>query len=262
MHLERALVTGASAGIGRAIASDLARRGTDLVLVARDEARLKALADDLAAAHDVDVEVLAADLTLPGDRARVEQRVAEQPTVDCVVNNAGWGPYGDLAGSDVATEASCVELNVTALLRLSQVAAQTFRVRRHGAILNVSSLSAFQPFPGHATYAATKAFVQSLTEALHEELAGTGVHVTALCPGYTRTEFHDRAGWHVDGLPDAVWGRAEDVARAGVDGLLADRAVVVPGAANAALAGLTQVVPSVLSRKVARLIGERGGRAS
>ena len=262
MELERALVTGASSGIGRAIAVELAARSVDLVLVARDESRLRALADELAAAHGVDVEVLPADLTALPDRERVEQRVAEQPTVDCVVNNAGWGPYGDLAASDVATEASCVELNVTALTRLTQVAAQTFRVRDHGAILNVSSLSAFQPFPGHATYAATKAFVQSLTEGLHEELAGTGVHVTALCPGYTRTEFHDRADWQVDGLPDAAWSRAEDVARAGVDALLANRAVVVPGAANAALAGLSQVTPSVVSRKVTRLLGERGSRAS
>ena len=262
MQLERALVTGATAGIGRAIAVDLAGRGTDLVLVARDATRLSAVADELEATHGVQAEVLPADLTVPDERAHVEQRIAEQPTVDCVVNNAGWGPYGDLAGSDVATEASCVELNVTALTRLTQVAAQTFRVRDHGAILNVSSMSAFQPFPGHATYAATKAFVQSLTEGLHEELSGTGVHVTALCPGYTRTEFHDRAGWAVGGLPDTVWGRAEDVARAGVDGLLANRAVVVPGATNAVMVGLSRVTPSVVSRKVARLIGERGSRAS
>ena len=262
MQLQRALVTGASAGIGRAIATDLARRGTDLVVVARDAARLAELAAEVRGAHGVDVEVLPADLTVPADRARVEQRVAEQPTVDCVVNNAGWGPYGDLAASDAATEASCVDLNVGALTRLTQVAAQTFRARDHGAILNVSSLSAFQPFPGHATYAASKAFVQSLTEAVHEEFAGTGVHVTALCPGYTRTEFHERADWHVGGLPEAVWGRAEDVARAGVDALLANRAVVVPGTANAALAGVSQVVPSGVSRKVTRLVGRLGGRAS
>lgn len=262
MQLERALVTGASAGIGRAIAVDLAGRGVDLVVVARDEQRLVALADELQAAHGVGVEVLAADLTVADERARVEQRIAEQPTVDCVVNNAGWGPEGDLTGSDPATEASCVELNVTALTRLSQVAAQTFHVRRHGAILNVSSLSAFQPFPGHATYAASKAYVQSLTEALHEELAGTGVHVTALCPGYTRTEFHDRAGWRIDGLPDFAWGRAEDVARSGVDGLLANRAMVVPRAPDAALAALSQVVPSVVSRKAARLVGGLGGGSS
>lgn len=258
MQFRRALVTGASAGIGRAIAAEFAARGTDLVLVARDEARLKELADELTATHGVDVEVLPADLTLPDDRGRVEQRVADQPAVDCVVNNAGWGPYGDLAGSDVATEADCIELNVTALARLSQVAAQTFNVRRHGGILNVSSLSAFQPFPGHATYAATKAFVNSLTEALHEELLGTGVHVTALCPGYTRTEFHERADWDVRAVPAAAWGRAEDVARAGVDGLVANRAIVIPGAANRALGSLSRVVPSTVSRKVTKLLASRG----
>lgn len=260
MQLERALVTGASAGIGRALATEFATRGSDLVLVARDEARLKDLADELSGGHGVDVEVLPADLTLPNDRARVEQRIADRPVVDCVVNNAGWGPYGNLAGSDAATEADCVELNVTALTRLSQVAAQTFNARRHGAILNVSSLSAFQPFPGHATYAATKAFVNSLTESLHEELLGSGVHVTALCPGYTRTEFHERADWDTGGVPAAAWGRAEDVARAAVDGVLANRAIVIPGAANRVLGNLSRVLPSGISRKVTKQLATRGDR--
>ena len=262
MQLERALVTGASAGIGRAIATELAARGTALVLVARDEARLKELADDLRGAHGVEVEVLSADLTLPDDRARVEQRVADRPVVDCLVNNAGWGPYGDLAGSSAATEADCVELNVTALTRLTQVAAQTFHARRRGAILNVSSLAGFQPNPGHATYGATKAFVTSLTEALHEELAGSGVHVTALCPGYTHTEFHERAGWHIGGLPDSAWSRPEDVARAGIDGLLANRAVVIPGGSNLVVGTLSQVLPSVVTRRVAGLLVRLGGRSA
>ncbi len=260
MQLQRALVTGASSGIGRAIAVEFATRGIDVVLVARDEARLKELGDELAARHGIDAEVLAADLTLPDGLGRVEQRIADLPVVDCVVNNAGWGPYGNLAGSDAATEADCVQLNVTALTRLSQVAAQTFNVRRHGAILNVSSLSAFQPFPGHATYAATKAFVNSLTESLHEELLGTGVHVTALCPGYTRTEFHARADWDTGGVPAAAWGRADDVARAGVDGVLANRAIVIPGAANRVLGNLSRVLPSTVSRKVTKLLATRGDR--
>lgn len=260
MQLQRALVTGASAGIGRAIAVEFASRGVDLVVVARDDARLKELADELRSTHGVDVEVLPADLTLPDGRARVEQRVADLPSVDCVVNNAGWGPYGDLAGSDAATEQSCVELNVTALLRLTQVAAQTFNARRHGAILNVSSLAGFQPNPGHATYGATKAFVTSLTEATHEELLGTGVHVTALCPGYTRTEFHDRADWDMSGMPDAAWNRAEDVARAGVDGVLANRPRVIPGAAGAVVGNLSQVLPTVLTRKATKqLVKYLGG---
>jgi short-subunit dehydrogenase len=260
MQLQRALVTGASAGIGRAIAIDLATRGTDLVLVARDESRLQELADELTAAHAVDVEVLPADLTLAADRERVEQRVADLPAVDCLVNNAGWGPYGPMAASDVATEADCVELNVTALTRLTQVAAQTFGLRRHGAILNVSSLAGFQPNPGHATYGATKAFVTSLTEAVHEELRDTGVHVTALCPGYTRTEFHDRADWRIGGLPAAVWGRAEDVAREGVDGVLANRAVVIPGVPNKVAGNLSRVLPSGVTRKVTRALVAQGGR--
>lgn len=260
MQLERALVTGASSGIGRAIAAELASRSIDLVVVARDAGRLKELADELSQEHDVDVEVLPADLTLPDDLARVEQRIADQPTVDCVVNNAGWGPYGTLAASDAATEASCVDLNVTALLRLTQVAAQTFNVRRHGAILNVSSLASFQPNPGHATYGASKAFVTSLTEALHEEQLGSGVHVTALCPGYTRTEFHDRADWSIEGLPEDAWSRAEDVARDGVEALLANRPRVIPGGRNRVVGNLAQLLPSILTRKAAGLVVKLGGR--
>lgn len=260
MQLERALVTGASAGIGRAIAVELASRGVHLVVVARDEGRLKELADELSAAHDVDVEVLPADLTLPDDRARVEQRVADRPSVDCVVNNAGLGTYGDIAGSTVEAEQRQVELNVTALLRLTTVAAQTFQARRRGAILNVSSAAGFQPNPGHATYGATKAFVTSLTEAVHEELAPFGVHVTALCPGYTHTEFHDRADWDTDGMPSFLWSQAPDVARVGVDGLLANRAIVVPGAQWKALATVSQASPSVVTRKVAGQFAKLGGR--
>lgn len=262
MHVQRALVTGASAGIGRALAEEFATRGAALVLVARDEGRLKDLARDLGDEYAVDVEVLPADLTLPEDRGRVEQRIADQPAVDCVVNNAGWGPYGDLAGSTLDAETSCVELNVTALLRLTQVAAQTFDARRGGAILNVSSLASFQPNPGHATYGASKAFVTSLTEAVHEELAGSGVHVTALCPGYTRTEFHDRADWSIEGLPSTAWGTPEQVARAGVDGLLANRAIVVPGASNRVVGGLSRALPTTLTRKAAGLVTRLGGRAT
>lgn len=260
MQLERAVVTGASSGIGRAIAVEFASRGVDLVVVARNEARLKELADDLSSTHGVDVEVLPADLTLPEDRARVEQRVADLPTVDCVVNNAGLGTYGDIAGSTVDAEQQQVEVNVTALLRLTTVAAQTFQARRRGAILNVSSVAGFQPNPHHAAYGATKAFVTSLTAAVHEELAPFDVHVTALCPGYTHTEFHERADWDADGMPSFIWSEATDVARAGVDGILANRAVVVPGAHWKGLAAISQVSPSVLSRRIAGGFARMGGR--
>ncbi len=260
MQLERALVTGASAGIGRALAVEFATRGVDLVVVARNEARLKDLADELSTAHGIDVEVLPADLTLPADRARVEQRIADLPTVDCVVNNAGLGTYGDLAGSTADAEQHQVEVNVTALLRLTTVASQTFRARRHGAILNVSSVAGFQPNPHHATYGATKAFVTSLTEAVHEELAPFDVHVTALCPGYTHTEFHERADWDADGMPGFIWSQASDVARAGVEGLLANRAIVVPGAHWKGLAAIAQVSPSLVSRKIAGQFAKLGSR--
>jgi hypothetical protein len=258
MKFARALVTGASSGIGRAIAVDLARRGVDLVVVARDRARLEALAVELTAGHGITVEVLAADLTAPFGRVAVERRLAEQPAVDLLVNNAGLGSYGELAGSDVTTEQAMVELNVTALLRLTTVASQVFRVRRRGGILHVSSVAGFQPMPGHATYGATKAFVTSLSEAVHEELRADGVHVTALCPGYTRTEFHERADVLVAGVPAGLWSTAADVARAGIDGVAANRAVVVPGGANRVVAGFSRVVSSAVTRRVAGLASRRG----
>lgn len=262
MQFHRALVTGASAGIGRALAVELAGRGCDLVVVARDEARLAALAEELRAAHGVHVEVLAADLADPAGRERVEARVAAAPEVDVVVNNAGLGTYGALRSSTPDAEQAQVEVNVTALVRLTTVAAQTFSARRRGGILNVGSVAGFQPNPGHATYGATKAFVSSLSEAVHVELAELGVHVTVLCPGYTRTEFHERADWEVGGFPDAAWSSAEDVARAGVDGLLRNRAIVVPGALFKTLAGTAQVLPSAVTRRVAGLVAAAGGRAS
>lgn len=261
MRIHRAVVTGASSGIGRAIALELARRGTGVVLVARDEERLEVLADQLRDVHGVDADVLAADLADDGDRRSVEQRLADRPTVDCLVNNAGLGTYGPLAASSADAEQSQVEVNVTALVRLTQVAAMTFRARRHGAILNVSSVAGFQPSPGHATYGATKAFVTALTEAVHEELRGSGVHVTALCPGYTHTEFHARADWQVAGLPAALWMDADEVARAGVAGLERNRALVVPGATNGLASWVSQSLPSSVTRRVAGAVVRRGGTA-
>lgn len=261
MTFTRALVTGASVGIGRALAAELASRGTALVLVARDEERLTALGAELTRLHGVAVEVLPADLTVDADRRRVEQRVASPPDVDVVVNNAGLGTYGPLAGSSPDAEQPQVEVNVTALTRLTTVAAQVFSARRHGGIMNVSSLAGFQPNPGHATYGATKAYVTSLTEAVHEELRADGVHVTALCPGYTRTEFHDRADWQIGGLPDAAWSTSEEVARVGVDALEANRAIAIPGGANKVMSGLSRALPSTLTRRSAALITRLGGSA-
>ncbi len=182
-----ALVTGASAGIGAAFAEALAREQYDLVLVARRADRLEELAKRLRDARGVAIEVLAADLTDGAGLARVVARVEEGPP-DLLVNNAGHGSFGNFAELDIDREVGEIQLNVVALVRLTRAALPGMIRRGHGAIINVSSMAGFQPMPFNATYGATKAFVNSFTEALHEELRGTGVRVQALCPGFTRTD--------------------------------------------------------------------------
>ena len=227
-----ALVTGASSGIGAAIAAELARRGHGVTLVARREERLRELADALAAEHGVHAEVIAADL---GDRAardRVATRVEELGrAVEILVNNAGFGANGTVDELDRERQVEMVELNCAALLDLQVRYSPGMVERGRGAVINVASMAAFQPIPGTATYAATKAFALSLSESTHSELAEHGVTVTALCPGPVKTEFVEVAG--VEGseenLPGIFWASAEEVARAAVAGADRGKRVVVPG---------------------------------
>lgn len=245
----RALVTGASSGIGKAIATQLAANGTRLVLVARDEDRL----DSLARTLDVDCQILVADLADRSALMRVEDRLRddEAGAIDLLVNCAGFGNTGPLHELDVEREAAVVGVNVVAVLRLAQVAAATMVARGGGGgILNVSSMAAFAPAPNSATYAATKAFVNSLSEALHAELKDHHVHVTALCPGFTRTEFQDRAEFDSSAIPDRLWQSAEDVAAAGLAGIDQNRTVVVPGAMNKVGAGFVNALPGSVRRFV------------
>ena len=256
---DRALVTGASSGLGRTFATQLAGQGTDLVLVARRGEELQELASNLRAAHDVAAEVLPADLCEPAERGRVEDRLRDDAEpVDLLVNNAGFGTIGRLVNQDVDGQARMVELNVTTVVRLSHVAAWQMAERGRGGILNVSSLSSFQPLPSMATYAATKAAVSSFTEALHEELLGTGVHVTNLCPGFTRTSFAAAAGAEdtADEIPALFWMEADPVCRAGLQGVTANRATVVPGLANRAVSQFVNSVPGILKRKLGRVVND------
>ncbi|WP_119729148.1 SDR family NAD(P)-dependent oxidoreductase [Thermomonospora amylolytica] len=215
-----ALVTGASSGIGEAFARLLAARGTDLVLVARRGDLLRRLADELSARHRVGVEVLPADLTAPDELERVTGRLAGEP-VDLLVNNAGFGAFGPFAEIPLADQLKEVDLNVVALMRLTHAVLPDMLRRGRGGVLNVASMAAFTPSPGSAVYGATKAYVVALSESLHAEVIGKGVHVTALCPGFTRTD--ESAG------PNLIWLRRQDVARAGLDAVAAGRALCVPG---------------------------------
>lgn len=253
----RALITGASSGIGEAFARRLARDGYDLTLVARGVAALEALAKELRESRGVAVEVLAADLTAPDELHAVEVRVAAEPVVDLLVNNAGFGTAGPFAASEIDREEQEIRLNVLALVRLSRAALGVMLARGSGALINVSSLAALQPYPFGATYAATKAFVNSFTEALYEELRGSGVRVQVLCPGFTRTRFQETAGIDADSVPRFAWMESEAVVDASLAGLERGELVCVPGAGYRALALATGIIPRGVARRAMGLLQAR-----
>jgi short-subunit dehydrogenase len=250
--IRRALVTGASAGLGAEFAHQLAARGADLVVVARRQDRLEELAAHVRASGRR-VEVLSADLATDEGRTVVEQRLADTAApVDLLVNNAGFGAYGDVADLDPERLHAMVEVNVVALTRLARAALPGMVGRRRGGIVNVASTAAFQPNPHGAVYGATKSYVLSFSQALHEEVAGDGVRVLALCPGVTPTEFQDVADIAVP-LPDVATTSPEKVVRAGLDAFARRRAVEVPGVVNRVTAAAAATGPSAVSRRVSGL---------
>lgn len=251
MRWQKALVTGASSGIGEAFARRLAGEGTAVVAVARREERLKELPGD--------VEVLAADLTDEADLARVEARLAVGD-IDLVINNAGFGTtsrFADIPSERVTRE---VALDVAAVARLTRAALPPLLARGSGGVLNVSSLVGFYPSPHMATYGGAKAFVNSFTEAVAEEMRGTSVRVAVLCPGLTYSEFHQVANvGNLRNLPAMAWQTADEVARIGLDGLAAGRIVIVPGALNRTVALVTNLVPRSVVRRAAGFVQRARG---
>ncbi|MFZ9518676.1 MAG: SDR family NAD(P)-dependent oxidoreductase [Ilumatobacteraceae bacterium] len=247
-----ALVTGASSGIGEAIAHKLGKAGVGMVLVARRKDRLDAIASQYA-----NVEVLPADLTTDAGLSAVLERLrdATRPAVELVVNNAGFGTSGSFAQAEPERLSREISLNINALTRISHEAIRQMQPRGRGFLLNVSSIASFQPGPDLAVYAATKAFVTSLTEALHEELRGSGIRVTALCPGLTHTEFQSIS--NTSGLesnfPEFAWMSADDVARDGLRAVAEGKAICVPGLVNKSLAAVLTFTPRGLARRIAGL---------
>ena len=242
-----ALITGASAGLGVEFARQLAGRGQKLVLVARRKDRLDALAAELGNARAV-----AIDLSEAGSTTAIVENVAVAGEhIDTLVNNAGFGLRGRFAELDAARQRQMIDLNVTSLTELCRAVAPGMIERGTGAILNVASTAAFQPGPKMAVYFATKAFVLSFSEALHEELKPHGIRVTALCPGPTRTEFGEVAGFGENSAFDRLATDAPSVVRTGLKALDRDRAVAVPGWLNKAGAASTRFVPRAVVRKIA-----------
>jgi hypothetical protein len=262
-HLwKTALVTGASTGIGAAFARALAGRGVDLVITARDTSRLKALAKELQDRQGVAVQVITADLAKKAGVAKVATRLAEPADdlapVDLLVNNAGFGSTGTFWELPVDTEEAEVLVNVVAPLRLAHAALGAMVERGSGAVLNVSSIAGESSVPKNATYGGTKAFVTTWSGSLHEEAKPHGVHVTALLPGFTRTEFQERAGYD-DGrkLPELVWMDADQVVAEALAGAEAGRAVVVPGLGNKVLTTAGDIVPRGIKRRVLTFVQSR-----
>lgn len=242
-----ALVTGASAGLGVEFARQLSKRGHRLVLAARRKERLDSLAAELGNARSVEI-----DLGRQGAATELIENIANAgETVGLLVNNAGFGLHGRFAELDAARQREMVDLNCGALTELCRAVLPAMVERRSGAILNVASTAAFQPGPGMAVYFATKAYVLSLSEALHEEVRRSGVRVTALCPGPTRTEFGEVAGFTADGAIDRFSMDSETVVRAGLEGLDRNKAVVIAGAFNKVGAFSTRLAPRALVRRIA-----------
>jgi uncharacterized protein len=257
------LITGASSGIGTEFARQLAARGYGVFLVARREERLRELAAELERSHGVRAEVLACDLAEAGAVEALPGQVAERGLdVDILVNNAGFTTVGDVHRNP-DRQLGMIRVNIEALVALTSALLPGMTERGRGAVVNVASVAAFQPIPVQAVYAATKAFVLSFSEAVSAELHGTGVTMTALCPGPVATEFIEAGGFKSRDQvgPSFIWSSAQDVAKAGIDGAAKGKRVVIPGIGNRATAmfgqhGPRPVILGPFANAYRRLIGE------
>ncbi|MCU5771705.1 SDR family oxidoreductase [Erwiniaceae bacterium BAC15a-03b] len=223
-----ALVTGASAGIGATYAERLAQRGYDLILVARNRARLESLAVRLASTHGVRVEVVAADLTLAKDLSRIAQRLTEDPQITLLLNNAGMSVDGDFLTADISKIETMLALNITAPARLAHAAGNSFKARGQGTIINVSSVLSLVHETSNGAYNASKSFVLTLTRALARELQQHGVRVQAVLPGLTRTEIFERSGRSIDDLPAHMLMEVTTMVDASLRGLDSGEVVTIP----------------------------------
>ena len=226
MKRKVALVTGASSGIGAVFARRLSEQGFDLILVARRRERLERLASELAGA-----EVLVADLAVDADLRRVEERIAAEPDLECLVNNAGFGSQGRFREAGLEVQDRMHRLHVIATLRLTHAALGVMLARARGSIINVSSVAGFLHNPFSVSYGATKAWINSFTEALYVELksAGSPIRIQALCPGFTVSEFHDVLGIDRSVIPRSLWMSAEEVVETSLRSLEQDKVIVIPG---------------------------------
>jgi hypothetical protein len=258
-----ALITGASSGIGAAFAHRLAAEGHDLILVARRRERLEELAGELQARRGVTVEVLPADLLVEEGVAAVTKRVEEEPDLALLINNAGFGTGGPFVASEIETEVDMVRLHDIVALRLTRAALPGMVGRGGGGVINLSSVASFWPLPGSATYSASKVFLNNFSEAVHQEVVERGVHIQALCPGFTRTEFHETNDVAASGIPSPLWLSTDQVVEESLRDLRRGKVISVPSWRYRFVAGLANVVPLGLLRVIGGLFQRlrRGERA-
>ena len=255
-------ITGASSGIGAAFARALAGRGHSLVLVARRRQRLEDLAEDLEGHCGCGIEVLVADLAAERDLRRVEERLQGLPGLEGLINNGGFGTKERFHEAPLEGQIAMHRLHVMATMRLTHAVLPGMIARRHGYVVNLSSLGAFTPIPGNVSYCATKAWIASFTEGLVLELRAMGspVRVQALCPGYTLSEFHDVMEFDLSTVPDRLWMRAEDVVAASLHGLEKGTLFVVPGWQKRFVAALLAAIPRPWRHALTlRLVRRHGG---
>jgi short-subunit dehydrogenase len=252
-ELGLAVVTGGSSGIGASFARKLAARGYDLLLIARREDRLRSLAAELADAHHVNTEIMAADLTTDADLNRVSERIGSAPNLALLVNNAGFGSHGYFFEIDVASQDQMHRLHVLATMRLSHAALANMVPRGAGGIVNVASVAGFSQSPQNVSYCSTKAWMISFTEGLAMELQAkrSAVKVQALCPGFTFSEFHDVLGMDRSAIPGSLWMPADFVVEESLQALASGKIVVIPGWRYKLIVAGMKMIPGALMRKMA-----------
>lgn len=251
-----ACVTGASTGLGYEFALQLAET-RNLIIVARDKDRLNKLKTRLEATTPASVEVFAADLTEAAQCSALAENLSQNENLDLLVNNAGFGTVGDFTLSDRSKEVKQVDLNVRALVELTHAALSTMRKKRRGAVINVSSVAGFQPSAYSAVYSASKSFVRLFSEAVNDENREYNIRVQTLCPGFTRTEFQQRAGIPVEDVPDFAWMQSSDVVRISLEKLSTGDTVVVPGILNEAVVRLSSLLPEQMRKDLTSTVMKR-----
>ena len=255
-----ALITGASAGIGRSFAESLARRGYDLILVARSTARIEALGREIAERHKVRCESWTAEISTDAGRESVAGRIAALPRLDLLVNNAGFATTGRLVKTELEPQMEMLRLHVLAPMRLTRAALPRMIELGTGGIINVSSISGFLYGPGNVNYSASKAYLTSFTLGLDTELVGTGVRVQALCPGFTHTEIHDEMLHVKKQIPSWLWMASNDVAEISLRQLEANgRVVCIPGLRNKLMMRVLRLLPHSMRRRLAVRRKKRSG---